>query len=770
MLGARSEKKPPVIRKRSRRVRIGEAWLALLEQSWLWAGLFLICGVWALMPEGLLSTPEIETGVIAQRNFTAPRDLLVLDEETTEAKRARAREALLPVYDFDRERAAWLESQLFVLFQEARTALEESPELDSASLWERLTDAQVAPTLRITDEQLSLFGSRDYDSAMEERLDGVWRNLMTRGVVANKELLLENRLRGITLRNLSDGSERTQVDLFDYVGYPSEARTFLDNELSRWTGWNRSERQVLSRFLTQNITPNLSFNLQETSARLEAAGAGVEPALNQIKRGQILVRRGDEITQQSQALIREAFGARSSGQWLPVLGNVLLMIMVLGAVRFGLERTNIGQGREPGTLGALLLLMGLALLAARLGIGIATTLGEGFRTIVPIPSQAYLFVLPYAGLSLVVSLFYGRGVGLLSAVLYSLVVGRMLGDDALLMTLFVASGSMAAVFALERLNRRLAVTRAGMVVGLVGVVSAAMLYSFEPGDQLREFGFLLAAPLVGGFLVSAVVSFLVPVLESVLGHTTEIRLIELSDTNLPLLRRMAFEAPGSFQHSLMVANLAKAGCEAIGANPVLAYTGALYHDIGKLTRPAYFVENQHGVNPHDKLTPSMSALIVLNHVKEGADLARENRLPRPIIDAIEQHHGTRLLKFFYEKAKDGAGSDAKVDEHKYCYPGPKPQSKTMGVLMYADAVEAASRTLRNPSPNNIDSLLRSLLNACLAEDQFDDSDLTFADLRKVREAFARALQTIYHKRIDYPGFDFEGAAKAELRMIRGGGV
>jgi len=309
-----------------------------------------------------------------------------------------------------------------------------------------------------------------------------------------------------------------------------------------------------------------------------------------------------------------------------------------------------------------------------------------------------------------------------------------------------------------------------MVVGLAGVVSAAMLTAFEGVSSISDFGFLLAAPLIGGFLASAVVSFSVPVLEWVLGHTTEIRLIELSDTNLPVLRRLAFEAPGSFQHSLMVANLAKAGCEAIGANSVLAYTGALYHDIGKITRPAYFVENQRDINPHDKLAPSMSALIVLNHVKEGVDLAREHRLPPPIIEAIQQHHGTRLLKFFYEKAKAKAGDGATVDEHKYRYPGPRPQSKTMGVLMFADAVEAASRTLKNPSPQNIESMLGGLLDACLSENQFDETDLTFEDLRKVRVAFSRTLQTVYHKRIDYPGFDFEGAAEAELRMIRGGGA
>src|SRR6185436_3972783 len=188
---------------------------------------------------------------------------------------------------------------------------------------------------------------------------------------------------------------------------------------------------------------------------------------------------------------------------------------------------------------------------------------------------------------------------------------------------------------------------------------------------------------------TAAAGFAVPILESLLSITTDIKLVELSNTNLPLLRRLAFEAPGTFQHSLMVANLAKEGCEAIGADPVLAYAAGLYHDVGKVLRPDYFVENQRpGHNPHDKLLPSMSALVLVSHVKDGVELAREHNLPRVIKDAIRQHHGTRLIKFFYTKALEQRDADAgEVTEEKYRYPGPKPQDKVMGVLMLADAIE-----------------------------------------------------------------------------------
>ena len=760
-------KKPKTRRNQSLRERWGGHWFRSLERPWVWSVFFLIAGSWALLPDSVF-TPTVAPGTIAQRDFIAARDFLVLDEEATEAKRDRAREAVLPVFDFDAEREGWLAAQLNVLFDAARAQLAVENPPSSAELLASLESGQWAPTLRVDAEQLALFQRLGFPASLVERLDTAWRSLMSRGVVANKELLLENRLRGITLRNLSDSSETLQLDLFDYLGYPAEASRFLDGELARWSGLSRADRRILDQFLTQNVSPNLSFNLPETNERRNSAAQGVEEVFNQVRRGQVLVRRGDEVTAAASTLIAESRGGAAAINYLPILGNLLLLALVLAAVRYGLERTRIATGRPLRTLGAVLLLLGASLLVTRLGVEIATTLGESFETLVPVPARVYLYAMPFAGLALLVSLFYGRGVGLLVATVFSLLVGRMIGGDGLWATLYVTTGSLAAVFALDRLNQRMAVTRAGAVVGLAGMVCVAMIIAFDGGASVTAFGLLMAAPLLGGLLVAAVASFFVPVLETVLGHTTEIRLIELSDTNLPILRRLAFEAPGTFQHSLMVANLAKAGCEAIDANPVLAYTGALYHDIGKMSRPAYFVENQRDVNPHDKLAPSMSALIVVNHVKEGLDLAREHGLPQTIVDAIEQHHGTRVLKFFYERAKANAGEGVKVDEHKYRYPGPKPQNKTMAVLMYADSVEAASRTLRNPSPQNIDSLLERLLNDHLAEEQFDETDLTLSDLRKVREAFARVLQTIYHKRVDYPGYDFEKAARAELRMIRGG--
>jgi cyclic-di-AMP phosphodiesterase PgpH len=298
------------------------------------------------------------------------------------------------------------------------------------------------------------------------------------------------------------------------------------------------------------------------------------------------------------------------------------------------------------------------------------------------------------------------------------------------------------------------------VVALVNVVSVLMLAAIAGGPEGggSQLTLLIACAIAGGVLASAAASFLVPVLESLFSLTTGIKLVELANTNLPLLRRLAFEAPGTFQHSLMVANLAKAGCEAIGADSVLAYTGALYHDIGKIFRPEYYIENQRpGQNRHDKLLPSMSALILISHVKEGLELAREHHLPEPLRDAIAEHHGTRLITYFYSRAKEMHVPEAgDVSEEKFRYPGPKPSNKVMGVLMLADGVEAASRSLEDPTQAVLRTVIKAITNDCLRDGQLDETDLTLADLNRVGEAFQRVLSHIHHRRLDYPGFDFEG--------------
>ena len=269
--------------------------------------------------------------------------------------------------------------------------------------------------------------------------------------------------------------------------------------------------------------------------------------------------------------------------------------------------------------------------------------------------------------------------------------------------------------------------------------------------------------LLSGFICAGFVSSFIPLIETLFQYTTDIKLLELANLNSPVLRELMIKAPGTYHHSIVVGNLVEAAAESIGANPLLARVAAYYHDIGKASKPLYFIENQAGEeNRHDKLAPSMSALILISHIKEGAELARENRLGQPIIDIIRQHHGTALIKFFYERAKTlGASAGQIVEEKDFRYPGPKPQTREAGIVMLADCVEAASRTLVNPTSDQIQGLVQKLINNVFIDGQLDECELTLKNLHEIAKSFTGILNGIFHHRIDYPEPAYKGGDRSK---------
>jgi hypothetical protein len=744
---------------------------------------FLVLGAWGLTPGGFFFRSEASVHDIAPRDFVAPEDLHVVDEEATREKQRRAGLEVLPVYDLDQAVVAERDVAFEKLFATGRAAVGDAPEAFRRStdrrgeLARRLEEAS---GLRVSPDQAGVLADWAYVPDLEDRLRGIVRQVLRRGLVASKADIIQHRMRGITLHGLSTDEERAHFDVFDHLGVPDELREFLEADVRDWPGLAFEDRRAVVDLLMANLQPNLHPNRSETVARREAAVAATAPAFNRISRGQVIVRKGDRVDATAAQLIAEVTGRRHWGSRLvPLAGILALLGLAAGALWLALRRERVGHHRRGRLFAEALLMLLLAILATKFGFVTAHALASSFDA-TPLSSvDSYLFAIPFASLALVTVLLLGRHPALVLALLFSVLISRPAPGDGAEMIVYSLAGSLAAIFALERyrVEQRLVLTRVGLLVGLVNVVTVLALLAL--GGELdrgpTQLGFDLVCAFAGGLLVTAAAAFAVPVLESLLGITTEIKLVELANTNLPLLRRLAFEAPGTFQHSLMVANLSKEACEAIGADANLAYTGALYHDIGKVFRPEYYVENQRmGHNRHDTLAPSMSALILINHVKDGVELARKHHLPQAIIDAIEQHHGTRLIKYFYNRALERADPDTEeVREEKYRYPGPKPADKVMGVLMLADGVEAASRTLVEPTPVKIRTLIRTIVDDCLRDRQLDCTDLTLSDIRRVSEQFLRVLSTIYHQRIDYPGFDFNAEPAADApggaRAVAGGG-
>jgi putative nucleotidyltransferase with HDIG domain len=383
--------------------------------------------------------------------------------------------------------------------------------------------------------------------------------------------------------------------------------------------------------------------------------------------------------------------------------------------------------------------------------------------------------IPFAAASLLVTMLLDRPLGLLAGVIASVFAG-FLAPNGVQATLYALISCAAAVYGIKRYRERQSVTLAGLVVAGVNGVAALALIAFAQRPLTAAGALIAAACAVGGGLLTIIFAAGgVPINESLFGILTDIRLLELSNADLPVLSQLALRAPGTNQHSHAVAQLAEDACRAIGANALLTRIGSLYHDIGKVAAPDHFVENQTGDNPHNRLRPTASAKIIVSHVTYGLKLAKEIGLPKRVADFIPQHHGTRTLHFFLRKAEQQAVNGENVNDAEFRYPGPKPQFKETAILMLADSSEAAARSLAHPDPESIRDIVTRIFEAIVSDGQLDECNLTVRELTQIRENLIASLTTLYHARIDYPGFNVPSPTGSspnigELRDYEGRGV
>jgi putative nucleotidyltransferase with HDIG domain len=356
--------------------------------------------------------------------------------------------------------------------------------------------------------------------------------------------------------------------------------------------------------------------------------------------------------------------------------------------------------------------------------------------------------MPLASGAMIICLFMGLKVAIPLAAVMAVSFAVIFDNSLTIFIYFLINGTMAAYWIRHCRERKVFIT-AGAKLGLLNIllVTAIDFYLAELSGSKIFWDWTFA--FLGGIGAGIVTAGIAPLVEIAFGYTTDISLLELANLDRPILRQLMIEAPGTYHHSVIVGSLVEAAASEIGANHLLAKVCGYYHDIGKIKKPLYFIENQKGgKNKHDKLAPSMSSLILIAHVKDGVEIARENKLGQVIIDTIRQHHGTSLIKYFYEKAKQLKGEDT-VNIDDFRYPGPKPQTREAGLVMLADVVEAASRTLDNPTPSRIQGLVQNLINNIFSDGQLDECELTLKDLHNIARSFNKILYGIHHHRIEY---------------------
>ncbi len=548
-----------------------------------------------------------------------------------------------------------------------------------------------------------------------------------------------------------------------------DALTFLRVSVAV-EGVNRSSAQALFRFFRNGVTPNVVFDAAATAAREAAASSAMKPVMVNVARGQAIIEPGQRVTADAYEMLmayRKYLREHSNterNEGLALFGRVLLVLAMIFASLIYIRLEDAETLRSNVRLGllAVVVIINLALVRANYSLG-----GADFFVRDGSWASTLPYVAPTAFAPLIVAILIDAGSAIFMALFISIFTGVIYGNrlDLLVLT-FLAS--LVAIFIGRDARRRGKVVRGAAAGGLTVAAFAALI---GIADQ-TAFDTLLRQMLAGfatGILTGIAVVGLLPVLESLFGRTTDITLLELTDYNHPLLRRMQLEAPGTYHHSLVVAQLAENACNAIGANPLLARVCALFHDCGKTANAAFFGENQRDrPSPHLALDPLASAKIIKQHVPDGVELAIKYRLPHAVVDVIQQHHGTTLVRYFYQRAVDAArpagapvpgpkASDAPfpmhspaVDPAPFRYDGPKPHFKESAVIHLADGIEAASRTLRQVTAAQLAALIDRLVRERIDEGQLDEAPLTFEDISKIKSSFTFTLLNMLHSRVSYP--------------------
>lgn len=575
--------------------------------------------------------------------------------------------------------------------------------------------------------------------------------LYTAGILDRSKESFPTYVNKIRVRR-NDGIE--EEELLQYYLDSAEAAAMLLEMLREDDDFDEKEVKIAYAIGEHFITPNVLIDEVETKARIEQVEENVPLAKDQVLDGERIIDSHEVVTKShieklNSYAVAKAERVEMEGFWRklpPSLGKFFLVLSILTILAIYLfsDRRSIFNDRKK------LLLIGLNILL----VAILTFISNRFQA--SVYNSAYF--IPVSALSLIITIFFDTRVGLFVTLTAALLIGALRGNEYAITFTSLFVGAIA-VQTVRKVRTRIWIIRSGLIISAAYIftilVNGLVTYA-DFSDTWRNWWI----GILNGFLSPGIAYLLIIILESMFDLTTDMTLLELSDFNHPLLRQLHLEAPGTYHHCYLVGMLAEAATEALGGNALLARVGSYYHDIGKLEKPEYFVENQtKGRNPQEKLTPTMSSLILANHVRRGAEIAREYGLPKEIEAFIYQHHGTSLMAYFYQKALE-QGNDDSLSEDEFRYPGPRPQTRETAIVMMADAIEAASRTLKDPTPSRIKGLVEQIIDERFKSGELDESPLTLQDLSKISNAFQKILIARFHGRIEYPKSSHREAIKS----------
>lgn len=700
-------------------------------------------------------------------DLTAPFDFAInKTDEEIEQEKQEIKESVAPIFHVDQNAAISIQSSLDSLYREFQ------PVLDAFYNWQEAKREELATvnddsirfiqemnrsTFNLTESSMtSLLESYDrvknqdlssnqfIGMNVKQRLEEVIDQLLEQGIInQRKGTITHNK---ITIRDTRQSTERS-VNL-TRVRDLKEANEFAQVQFNRF--FEEANARLAMELYNKVIKPNYIFSPESTQERIEESISNISETKGAIASGQVIIRRGDIVTPEKANILESLAEARSlnaskAEQWIRFGGQVIVIIMIsfVFFMYIYLYRRSITYDNSMFLL--VFLNMGLISFIA----GLVNYLDVSDPYIVPV-----------AIAPIVLTIIFDSRVGLVASITLATLLG-LINSNNFEYVLSTFAACSLGVFSVRDIKDRsqFFFTTPGVVLVTYVVVLGSFSIASLTGWEKFSNDLLYVA------ISSAFILFTYPLIllfEKLFGVTTDFTLIELGNTNQPLLQDLMNKAPGTFHHSLQVANLSEAAATAIGANALLCRVGALYHDIGKMVKPEYFVENQSkGINEHDKLKPQMSAMVIKAHVSEGVKMAQEADLPKVIINFIETHHGTSVIRYFYEKAREDESLKEMLQEDQFRYEGPLPSTLETGILLLADGIEAASRAMKNPTYSKLENLVNRMIDDRVAEGQLSHCPLTFRHLQVIKETFLNILVGVYHSRVEYPEEKKEAQAEAQ---------
>ena len=731
--------------------------LSFLSQPSLYKGtlLFVTCilTAWLISPRIPTAIPDYQVGDIAIQDIKSTQDSLVEDTDSTSKKRQENEEKSLSVYDFDANAPDEVKNRLFVTFSQLEEIYKDPT--TKLSLADKKKKFQEALRVSIPDKYFKTFAKNRFKNSIASDIHTLVAPYLSEKVVADKAVLKGEKAKGIIIRNVQTQEEIFTDDFSSILSMKEVRKKLTERSKKELADTQWSLRLALLDSAEKLLKPTLTFNKNETEAKRLKAREETNPVYIKLKKGEMIIREGDRITKETLLKLQALSQFKKESNPLASTIGIFFLILLIASLFYTFFPGSI---RRFNLKGKDYLLLSFVLVGMMIMVNFSVFVSGAITKAFPfISHNGCLYATPFALGAILIAVVLNVELAAMFSVILSIIIGILL-ENKLEFFIYPFIAGIVAAQQVVLCKERKTLIRAGFITGVVNVLLIMCfalikknLFGFEALIDL-SFGFF------AGILTGIIATGIVPVVEIAFGYTTNIKLLELTDLNQPLLKELSIKAPGTYQHSIMVGNLVESAAEAIGANSLLARVSAYYHDIGKVKKANYFVENQlKGENKHEKLSPSMSSLILTAHVKDGVELAKEYRLGSAIRDIIKQHHGNSLISFFYQKAKSQQNPSAQsTGEKDFRYPGPRPQTKEAALVMLADAVEAASKTLTDPTPSRIQGMVQRIINGIFTDGQLDECELTLKNLHSIANSFNRILASgVFHQRIEYPSKESE---------------